>query len=174
MSHVNFDGKLVADYTMLYSDYQKEYAALDLSAFANFKIGETIFSFSDMFNKRNANKEICAETPELFKQIADRRIKEAALIFINKLDAWKANYSKLFAREDISRENSVDDYFWQPTVSAEAGSPQLQSSSKSYYNHHITFGQGVSNADMLRSIYDLESIYYALLTFLDSLFIELY
>jgi hypothetical protein len=169
-------GEIIADYTVFYKDYKETFGALDLSMFPTVTINENDYDFAAMFEARNAYKEIGAETPEYFKAIADRRIKEAALIFVPKINEWKEHLADLWSREQVHVETTADDFFLNPTVSATsaAAAPKLQSTSKSTYNHHITFGQGVSNAEMLRQIMEVETIFYSALEFLDNLFITLY
>ena len=178
MAHTDITtGRLAADYTMLYRDYVKEFGALDLSMFPSIEVGAGyLFTMEDLFNSRNQFKEIGAETPELFKAIAERRIREIALIYLPKIQEWLDHYAELWSREETHSEATVDDYFLNPTISATTKNtaPQLQSTSKSTYNHHITFGQGVSNTAMLKEIMELENIYYEALKVFDSLFIQLY
>lgn len=179
MAYTNhITGQIMPEYTVFYKDYKETFGALDLSMFPTVTIDDKEYDFAAMFEARNAYKEIGAETPEYFKAIADRRIKEAALIFVPKIDEWKTHLTELWTREQVNVETSADAYYLNPTIAAldtsGQGQPQLQSTNKSTYNHHIIFGQGVSNAEMLREIMDVENIFYSALEFLDNLFITLY
>lgn len=177
MAYTNLiTGQMAPDYTMFYKDYVDMFGALDLSIFPTIEVGTNQFNLATMFNSRNEFKEIGAETPALFKKLAERRIQEIALIYLPKLQEWIDHYAELWSREEKHSESTVDDYYLNPTISATntTTAPKLQSTSKSTYNHHISFGQGVSNATMLKEIMDLDSIYYDVLTELDTLFIGLY
>ena len=176
MAHTNITtGQLVADYTMLYKDYKETFGALDLSVFPTVEINGETFNMAAMFEARNEYKEIGAETPELFRAIANRRIREAALLFNSKINEWSSHLSDLWTRETKEEESTVDDYFVNPTVSAtSAAAPKLQSTSKSTYKHHIVFGQGVSNTEMLEQILELDNIFFTALTSLDNLFMTIY
>lgn len=169
-------GEIKAEYTMFYADYTEQFGELDTSMFPTVSIGNHNFVLENMFEARNAYKEIGAETPEYFREIANRRIKEAALIFIPKINEWIEHLPDLWSREQVNVESTADDFYLNPSVSATnaTAQPKLQSTNKSTYNHHITFGQGVSNAEMLRQIMEVENIYFAALEFLDNLFITLY
>lgn len=175
MAHTDLiTGNLVPDYTILYKDYVEMFGALDLSMFpTTVAFNDRVFDMSDLFTARNNYKEIGCETAELFKDVAQRVINEAALIFLPKIEQWNAKVKDLFKREDTEQEETVNEYYLNPTVPTDRG-PKIQSSNKSIYQHHIVFGQGVSEATMLTEIMELENIYYEALKYLDRLFIGLY
>lgn len=179
MAYIDDNGVIQPDYTMLYKDYKAEYGALDLSMFDTVTINGKEFNFADMFDARNQYKEIGCETPEIFKDCAQRRIKEIALIFTDKIKVWSENLSDtLWNREVVHEEKSATNQYLNPVnginTTTQDNKPELQATTENVYNHHIITGNGISNPVMMEQVMAVRNIYYDALAALDNLFITLY
>lgn len=166
----------MANYTMYYKDFVAKYGALEMLAdIPDITIGETTFSFAEMFYARNKLKEICAETPELFREIANRYLVETALIFNKKIKDFEAHVDDVWQRELTAEERTTDNFYLNPTVAANStsGNPKLQSTSEHVYPHHIVYNTK-DGATLLAAAADIRNIYYDALIYTDALFMSIY
>ena len=167
----------MANYTMYYRDYVTKYGAPEaLNLIPSVTIGGTEFNFSEMFFKRYKHREICAETPELFKDYANRYLEEIALIYAKKIKDWEQHLDSIWEREIKTEETTTDNMYWNPTIAAnnaEGKSPKLQSTSEHKYPHHIVFNTQ-SNADLIAGALEVQNIFYDALESTETLFMSLY
>lgn len=166
----------MANYTMTYNAYKQSYGDLEgLAAFPTITIGDDTYNFTEMFNSRFKFKEIGCETPEYWREVANRYLGEAALIFKDKILGWESKLPAAWTREEIHEERTVDNFYLNPTVAANntETSPKLQSTSEHVYPHHILYNTETA-ADMINNALEIRNIFYDCLVYCDRLFISLY
>lgn len=164
----------IAEYTMLYDNYMSAYGApKNLALIPSITIGDTTYKFDEMFNDRFKYREICCESSTYFTHLANRVLKEAALIFSDKIKGFEKQLGNLWNREETVEEKSYSNYYLNPTVSAKDGEPKLQSTSESIYPHHITYNTQ-STAELINGALQVENIYYECLLYCEKLFFSLY
>lgn len=173
---ISINGVVKPEYTMFYRDFVEDYGVpQSLSLIPDITIGETTFSFAELFYQRFQWREIGAETPEYWRSICDRYMTEAAIIFSEKINGWQAALGDLWKREVVHEEATTDNFYYNPTVAAnnQHKEPILQSTNEHVYPHHIVFNTG-STADLVNNALELRNIYYDCLTYCDKLFMSLY
>ena len=164
---------MIAEYTMFYHDYMTAYGApKNLALIPSITIGDRTYDFAEMFNDRFKYREICAESTTYFTHLANRVLKEAALIFSDKIKGFEANIPNLWKKEEAVDEKTYSNYYLNPTVSAKEGNPKLQSTSESIYPHHITYATG-DITDMINGSLKIDNIFFECLTYCEKLFISL-
>ena len=164
---------MIAEYTMFYHDYMTAYGApQNLALIPSITIGGRTYTFAEMFNERNRYREICAESATYFTHLANRVLKEAAILFSDKITQFEANKAKLWVKEECKEESSYANYYLNPTVSAKDGDPKLQSTSENIQHHHIYYNTG-NMSDIIEAANDIEHIFYDCLIYCDKLFISL-
>lgn len=171
------NGIVYPEYTLFYKDVVKTYGAPEaLANIPSVTINDREYDFADLFYARFKNREICAETVEYWKDLAERYINEAALIFNHKIKQFEDLAPKILERETVSEEKTTDNIYYNPTVTAnnsEGKAPKLQSTSEHIYPHHIVFNTD-SNADLLKASLEINNVYFDCLTYCERLFMSIY
>lgn len=175
MATVN--GILYPEYTLFYKDVVANYGAPEaLGKIPSITIAEQTYNFADLFYERFKHREICAETVEYWKDLANRYLTEAALIFTQKIKQYEELAPKVTERVETTQESTVDNFYLNPTVSAnpaEPRTPKLQSTSEHIYPHHLVFNTK-NNADILETALDIRNIYFDCLLYCEKLFMSIY
>lgn len=171
------NGILYPEYTLFYKDVVANYGAPEaLSKIPTITIEGETYNFAELFYERFKHREICAETVQYWKDLANRYIKEAALIFAQKIKQYEELAPKATEREETSEVKTVDNLYLNPTVSAagtDGRTPKLQSTSEHIYPHHIVFNTK-SNATVLDEALDVRNIYFDCLLYCERLFMSIY
>lgn len=167
----------MANYTMTYNDYKAQYGSLAaLDSFPTIIINSTGYNFKELFEARFAFREIGAETPEYWRSIAERYLREALLLFGHKIVEFERNLPNVCSREEVSEASSFDNFFLNPTIAANAASKdklKVQSSSERTYNHHIVYNTD-SVVDMIEAINSMQNILFECLLRCEPLFMSIY
>lgn len=141
---------------------------MEIGYFPLFKFGLYEFYMDEMFNERNYYKEIGAETDELFSHYFKVVVKEALVLYYDKITIQIENIDKLMDRvvqENYDRSNEL---YLNPI---DTNSPQLDSYTHDHGYNEKVYGFFKSNPEIMKAINELEIMYMSALEYMDKVFL---
>lgn len=165
-----------AEYTEVFADFLKNHPNNYLEEifvnFPAFKAGEVTIDFVTLFKNRNLYKEIGSETEELFDHNLRRLAQELYVKNAVQINAFLAMADK-FTQRSIDEEDIITDYqFLNPIDgnSVDLNTAVLAGATKRKSNFQVWLGGNKSNAEMVKEIADIYSLYNDMLNSFDILF----
>lgn len=165
-----------ADYTEVLADFLKNQPENYLEGifvnFPAFKVGEVTIDFVSLFKNRNLYKEIGSETEELFDHNLRRVAQELYVKNAIQINAFLSMADK-FTQRSIDEEDVITDYqYFNPIdgTSVDLNTAALAGATKRKSNFQVWLGGNKSNAEMIKEIADIYSLYNDMLDSFDILF----
>ena len=165
-----------AEYTEVFADFLKNQSDNYLEEifvnFPAFKAGEVTIDFVTLFKNRNLYKEIGSETEELFDHNLRRLAQELYVKNAVQINAFLALADK-FTQRSIDEEDIVTDYQFLNPIDGESvnlNTAVLAGATKRKSNFQVWLGGNKSNAEMVKEIADIYSLYNDMLNSFDILF----
>ena len=165
-----------AEYTEVFADFLKNqpdnYPDEIFVNFPAFKAGEVTIDFVTLFKNRNLYKEIGSETEELFDHNLRRLAQELYVKNAVQINAFLALADK-FTQRSIDEEDIVTDYQFLNPIDGESvnlNTAVLAGATKRKSNFQVWLGGNKSNAEMVKEIADIYSLYNDMLNSFDILF----
>ena len=165
-----------ANYTEVFADFLKNqsdnYLEETFVNFPAFKAGEVTINFVTLFKNRNLYKEIGSETEELFDHNLRRLAQELYVKNAVQINAFLAMADK-FTQRSIDEEDIVTDYQFLNPIDGESvdlNTAVLAGATKRKSNFQVWLGGNKSNAEMVKEIADIYSLYNDMLNSFDILF----
>ena len=165
-----------ANYTEVFADFLKNQSDNYLEEifvnFPAFKAGEVTINFVTLFKNRNLYKEIGSETEELFDHNLRRLAQELYVKNAVQINAFLALADK-FTQRSIDEEDIVTDYQFLNPIDGESvnlNTAVLAGATKRKSNFQVWLGGNKSNAEMVKEIADIYSLYNDMLNSFDILF----
>ena len=165
-----------ANYTEVFADFLKNQSDNYLEEifvnFPAFKAGEVTIDFVTLFKNRNLYKEIGSETEELFDHNLRRLAQELYVKNAVQINAFLAMADK-FTQRSIDEEDIVTDYQFLNPIDGESvnlNTAVLAGATKRKSNFQVWLGGNKSNAEMVKEIADIYSLYNDMLNSFDILF----
>lgn len=165
-----------AEYTEVFADFLKNQSDNYLEEifvnFPAFKAGEVTINFVTLFKNRNLYKEIGSETEELFDHNLRRLAQELYVKNAVQINAFLAMADK-FTQRSIDEEDIVTDYQFLNPIDGESvnlNTAVLAGATKRKSNFQVWLGGNKSNAEMVKEIADIYSLYNDMLNSFDILF----
>ena len=165
-----------AEYTEVFADFLKNQPENSLEEifvnFPAFKAGEVTIDFVTLFKNRNLYKEIGSETEELFDHNLRRLAQELYVKNAVQINAFLAMADK-FTQRSIDEEDIVTDYQFLNPIDGESvdlNTAVLAGATKRKSNFQVWLGGNKSNAEMVKEIADIYSLYNDMLNSFDILF----
>lgn len=165
-----------AEYTEVFADFLKNQSDNYLKEifvnFPAFKAGEVTIDFVTLFKNRNLYKEIGSETEELFDHNLRRLAQELYVKNAVQINAFLALADK-FTQRSIDEEDIITDYQFLNPIDGESvalNTAVLAGATKRKSNFQVWLGGNKSNAEMVKEIADIYSLYNDMLNSFDILF----
>ena len=165
-----------AEYTEVFADFLKnhsdDYREEIFVNFPAFKAGEVTINFVKKKKNRNLYKEIGSETEELFDHNLRRLAQELYVKNAVQINAFLAMADK-FTQRSIDEEDIITDYQFLNPIDGESvnlNTAVLAGATKRKSNFQVWLGGNKSNAEMVKEIADIYSLYNDMLNSFDILF----
>ena len=165
-----------AEYTEVFADFLKNqpnnYLEEIFVNFPAFKAGEVTIDFVTLFKNRNLYKEIGSETEELFDHNLRRLAQELYVKNAVQINAFLAMADK-FTQRSIDEEDIITDYQFLNPIDGESvnlNTAVIAGATKRKSNFQVWLGGNKSNAEMVKEIADIYSLYNDMLNSFDILF----
>lgn len=165
-----------AEYTEVFADFLKNQPENYLEEiFVNypaFKAGAVTIDFVTLFKNRNLYKEIGSETEELFDHNLRRLAQELFVKNAVQINAFLSMADK-FTQRSIDEEDTITDYqYFNPIdkSSVDLKAATLAGATKRKSNFQVWIGGNKSNAELVKEIADIYSLYNNMLDSFDLLF----
>lgn len=165
-----------AEYTEVFADFLKNQPENYLEEiFVNypaFKAGAVTIDFVTLFKNRNLYKEIGSETEELFDHNLRRLAQELFVKNAVQINAFLSMADK-FTQRSINEEDIITDYqFFNPidASSVDLNGATLAGATKRKSSFQVWLGGNKSNAELVKEIAEIYSLYNDMLDSFDILF----
>ena len=165
-----------AEYTEVFADFLKNQPENYLEeVFVNypaFKAGAVTIDFVTLFKNRNLYKEIGSETEELFDHNLRRLAQELFVKNAVQINAFLSMADK-FTQRSIDEEDTITDFqYFNPidASSVDLNGATLAGATKRKSKFQVWLGGNKSNAELVKEIADIYSLYNDMLDSFDILF----